>query len=410
MRSWCFDSQAATSDGVTTYDREYGSSDIREVVGKLIGNGVYATPSTNMQVVADSGMNVKVQPGCCWISGAYGVVDTAETITITGTGTILIVARFDLSLSARSISLKAVTSLTRNASIYDIQLASISVPSGTTSITQSMITDTRQNGTVCGIVTGVIDQIDTTNLFAQYQSSFNAFMATLENTLTGDVAGNLLTLINNHKNDAAVHIPESGILPANKGGTGLSTIAPNHIPVGDNDNTFSQYPTDLFRNLLGLGNTTGALPIENGGTGVNNLSSLRNSLGLGTNIGSLAVANGGTGSSTAAGAISSLGIIQPAFSRHGISGISEVETQETTITLPSQPKFTLVIPQITTASTPVAWITSAVLLYNSNSYYQIMRYEGSNTGLYAKMSYDTITVKNVGYPESCNVQVIAFYQ
>ena len=52
MRSWCFDSVATTTDGVTSYDREYGSADIREVVGKLIGNGDYATPATNMQVIA----------------------------------------------------------------------------------------------------------------------------------------------------------------------------------------------------------------------------------------------------------------------------------------------------------------------------------------------------------------------
>ena len=54
---------------------------------------------------------------------------------------------------------------------------------------------------MCGIVTGIINQIDATNLFSQFQSVFDQFMATLETTLSGDVAGNLLTLITNHTDD-----------------------------------------------------------------------------------------------------------------------------------------------------------------------------------------------------------------
>lgn len=235
MRSWCFDSVATTTDGVTSYDREYGSADIREVVGKLIGNGVYATPATNMQVVANTGLTVKVQPGCCWIKGAYGCVDTAETLTLeasNGGRTDLIVARFSTDLSYRSIRVmvvkgtdgnSAAPALTRTATNYDIQLAQIIVRSGASTISQSDITDMRFNKSVCGIVTGVIDQIDATDLFAQYntafneklsasqstldaklaafQSSFDTFFDSMQTTLSGDVAGNLLTLINNHAAD-----------------------------------------------------------------------------------------------------------------------------------------------------------------------------------------------------------------
>ena len=213
MRSWCFDSQAVENNGLTTYDREYGSAEIREVVKLLIGNGVYANPATNMQVTAGSGMTVTVQPGFCWISGAMGAVDEAETLTIdTGSsGRVdLIVARFDLALAYRSIRLAVIPgtegsssppSLTRNESTYDIQLARINVRAGASSVLQSDIVDTRYNAGVCGIVTGIINQIDATNLFSQFQSVFDQFMTTLETTLSGDVAGNLLTLITTHTDD-----------------------------------------------------------------------------------------------------------------------------------------------------------------------------------------------------------------
>lgn len=210
MRSWCFDSQAVTSDGVTTYDREYGSADLREVIRLLVGNGVYANPATNMQVTAGSGMTVSVKPGFCWISGAMGAVDEAETLTLdaSSAGRVdLVVARFDLALAYRSIRLLVIPgtegsssppSLTRNNSTYDIQLAKINVRAGASSILQSDITDTRYNTSVCGTVTGVIDQIDATNLFSQFQSVFDQFIDTLETELSGDVAGNLLVLITNH--------------------------------------------------------------------------------------------------------------------------------------------------------------------------------------------------------------------
>lgn len=210
MRSWCFDSVATEVDGVTTYDREYGSAEFREVMRKLVGDGVYANPANNMQVTAGGGLAVSVLPGYCWIKGALGIVDEAETLTLDASSagrTDVIVARFDLSLAARDIHLAVVKgaegstdapALTRNDSTYDICLARVQVGANATNITPANITDTRLNDSVCGIVTGVIDQIDATDLFAQYGDIFDSFMSQLESTLSGDVAGNLLNIINNH--------------------------------------------------------------------------------------------------------------------------------------------------------------------------------------------------------------------
>lgn len=213
MRSWCFDSVATEVDGVTTYDREYGSAEFREVMRKLVGDGVYANPANNMQVTAGGGLTVSVLPGYCWVKGALGIVDEAETLAIDATAkgrTDLIVARFDLSLAARDIHLAVVKgtegntdapALTRNDSVYDICLAKVRVSAGATAVALSDITDTRYDANLCGIVTGVIDQIDATDLFAQYGDIFNVFMQQLESVLSGDVAGNLLVLINNHIDD-----------------------------------------------------------------------------------------------------------------------------------------------------------------------------------------------------------------
>lgn len=213
MRSWCFDSVATEVDGVVTYDREYGSAEFREVIRKLVGNGVYANPANNMQVTAAGGMGVTVQPGYCWINGALGIVDEAETLTldVSANGrTDAIVARFDLSLDARDIHLHVIKGsegsydppeLTRNESVYDIKLAQVRISANSSNITMAAITDTRFDSSACGIVTGIINQIDATNLFAQYGATFDDFMSELENTLSEDAAGNLLVLLNTHKSD-----------------------------------------------------------------------------------------------------------------------------------------------------------------------------------------------------------------
>ena len=57
---------------------------------------------------------------------------------------------------------------------WELSLAQIYVAAGATSIAQSDITDERANTSVCGYVTGLIDQIDTTDLFAQYDAAFDA--------------------------------------------------------------------------------------------------------------------------------------------------------------------------------------------------------------------------------------------
>ena len=166
MRSWCFDSQE--SGGV--YDREYGSADIREVVYKIVGNGLFMDTDTSLQVAAGSGLTVKVQPGNCFINGAFGAADTAESFTFDASASgryDIVVARFDLSLSYRSIRLavikgtegsSAAATPTKTASVYDLQLAKVNIRAGASSILQSDITDTRTDTTVCGIVNGVSSQ------------------------------------------------------------------------------------------------------------------------------------------------------------------------------------------------------------------------------------------------------------
>ena len=102
-----------------------------------------------------------------------------------------IVVRLDPSDSVRSVTIAVkkgtassptkIVPLTRVTNgIWELSLAQVWVYANSTEIKQSAIIDERANTDVCGWVTGLIDQLDTTNLFAQYDAAFKDFMEDLK--------------------------------------------------------------------------------------------------------------------------------------------------------------------------------------------------------------------------------------
>jgi conserved domain protein len=73
-----------------------------------------------------------------------------------------------------SIELKEnTTTLRRDSDVWELQIASIHVKQNAMAINQSDITDTRLDSNVCGVVTSVINQVDTTTIFNQYMDYWN---------------------------------------------------------------------------------------------------------------------------------------------------------------------------------------------------------------------------------------------
>lgn len=83
------------------------------------------------------------------------------------------------------------------------------------------------------------------------------------------------------------------------------------------------------RNALGLGNTSGALPIANGGTGQTTVASARNALGLGNTSGAVPVANGGTGATNASSARTNLGFSMSVTNKYDYSDVSLANNTDT---------------------------------------------------------------------------------
>lgn len=178
------------------YDRVYLASQFAAYFASFIGNGVYASKSDKLQVVEQDlqGMAVNVLGGQGWINGYWYENTESISLAIDVADGVLnrvdsVVLRLGFSERNMWVAVKKGTpatspsapALTRNADYYELQLATIDVPASSIKITQAQITDTRMNQNVCGWVTGVVDQLDTTTLFNQFESYFDEFKQFYEN-------------------------------------------------------------------------------------------------------------------------------------------------------------------------------------------------------------------------------------
>ena len=171
-------------------DRTYNADQISEYFLKLISNGVFATPSTAMQVLATTGLNVKVSAGwgfinCKWIKNDNDFALQLDAADTSFARIDRVVLHLDTTSTHRYITIEvkkgtpaatpAPPALIRESGVYELSLAQIAIAANATSITQANITDERADTSVCGYVTGLIDQIDTTNLFAQFTAAFDTW-------------------------------------------------------------------------------------------------------------------------------------------------------------------------------------------------------------------------------------------
>lgn len=181
------------------YDRVYLAQHFAAYFASFIGNGIFAKHSNQLQVMemTTPQMQISIEKGQGWINGywyentdmIYMPIDVADGALNRIDSVVL-----RLGFSERNIWLAvkkgtpstnpSAPEVTRTADYYELQLATISIPANSIKITQAQITDTRMNQDICGWVTGVVDQLDTTTLFNQFETYFEEFKQLNENEFT----------------------------------------------------------------------------------------------------------------------------------------------------------------------------------------------------------------------------------
>ena len=165
-------------------DRKYNAAQIGRYLQYIVGSGVFPYVSTSLQVLANDGMTVEVQAGRAMLDHHYLDNDAPITLTLTAGGAQdrvdAIIMYVDMTERACGITIKEGTpaaspappAMTRTDVRKEYMLAKVRVPKLSSSITQSNITDTRPDSTVCGWVAGLINQVDTSTLFLQWQTAY----------------------------------------------------------------------------------------------------------------------------------------------------------------------------------------------------------------------------------------------
>lgn len=191
------------------YDREYEAEDFSKYFELFFGDGVFVNPADQLMVKASSGLTISIKTGTAFIRGHYYELTENKTIKIGASASPRRVdVVLELSMTDRTIvsklvetagtggSIPALTAPKNTENIRQLKLATIPIPAGTSTITDSMITDLRPNEVYCGYVKGAIESIETGDLFQQFTDAFETWFNDIKGQLTEDAAGNLQTQIN----------------------------------------------------------------------------------------------------------------------------------------------------------------------------------------------------------------------
>lgn len=176
-------------------------------------SGIYGGEG-NASVSAVSGeMSVSVAAGLGWLTdaGGNGIVwwsSAATPLTIDASHSTLnridrIIVEWyvgDYSnkpeikvLKGSEASSPSAPALTNNTLYRQISLAQVSVPAGTTEITNLLITDERMDPTVCGIVTETV-QADTSLINQQYQDAITELQNAIAQAWSGTISDGSITM------------------------------------------------------------------------------------------------------------------------------------------------------------------------------------------------------------------------
>ena len=202
-------------------DRVYYAADFASHMAEYFTNGIF---NNGLKVVSNNDMSISIQLGSANINGYKYKLDTKpKVIEVANADGILnridnIVIRLDIP--NRQITAEIIKGdfaenaiapvLSRGASVYDLRIAKINIPAGTTAITTDLIEDTRFNSSDCGNVICAVQTPNFTDVLTQYTALWNKLIEVktgdfenwfqeIKNQLSTDAAGNLQIQLNNIK-------------------------------------------------------------------------------------------------------------------------------------------------------------------------------------------------------------------
>lgn len=173
-------------------DRKYNAETISAYFEGLFRRGVLQNFGGKFVVRASEGMKVIVPTGKAYFLDGKWIENTAEItfmldpsdVILNRIDSIVLVNNKNEAHRKPDIVLKKGTPAANpvapginyeDRNVEEMLICNISVPRLTEEITQANITNTIPNSDVCGYVTGLIDQVDTSELYKQYETAYKEF-------------------------------------------------------------------------------------------------------------------------------------------------------------------------------------------------------------------------------------------
>lgn len=168
-------------------DRLYNADQMSHIFEGLITDGVYESVADKLAVQPNSGMTIQIATGRGWFNKRWVNNDSEYTLTVADSDVILnryvaVVIKVDTTDSVRDAvpylkygefaTNPVKPTMERTETVKEYCLAYIYVGAGVSEITASVIEDARADESVCGWVTGLIEQLNSATLFEQFTAIF----------------------------------------------------------------------------------------------------------------------------------------------------------------------------------------------------------------------------------------------
>lgn len=178
---------------IITYPEDGIRYDAEDASGYLATrlSGVYSAEE-DFSVTAQGGLSVQVSAGQAWVrparfKGRSIIMEQPGTLTLTAADAVRsridrIVLRYDAAAKKTSLQVldgtpdsaaPAAPEISRTELVYDLCLAEIRRPAGSTSVTAADITDTRADETICGVMRDGVNGIPAATLIQRLRAEID---------------------------------------------------------------------------------------------------------------------------------------------------------------------------------------------------------------------------------------------
>lgn len=191
-------------------DRLYNADQMSRIFEGLITDGVYESVGDKMAVQPNGGMTIKIATGRGWFGRHWVNNDSELTLTVAQSDVTLnryvaVCIKVDDTDAVRDAvpylkysdfaTTPVKPTMTRTEQVKEYCLAYVYLRAGATAITASDIEDTRADESVCGWVTGLIEQLNSATLWTQWEALFNEWFKGLQDVINENTEAMLVNAL-----------------------------------------------------------------------------------------------------------------------------------------------------------------------------------------------------------------------